>query len=1231
MNMKMKVLDCTLIGILAGLASTAAQAQTTAASEQADANPVACTDAGCEAAQGEVLMRVRTRGERNPTTANAAVTDSSANLQPDRRVDVVTEQGGKVVAVGKWSVRLPGGGVIWATEDPNVGQPQFDVSATSLVPYDGSRITKPVRFYAYNNYSAFIERAEVLIYRASDTDLVAPLATVALPVANVGEVMWDGTLPSGFNGRAGDELVYVVRAHSQDGSFDETYPHRMQLVSPDEAERGAQSLRNTAEKQYGQSLSADEAEARSLVDQVFGRSSLRVQNIPIHGSRIRIQGRNLPERSSVTINGRSHPLDAERKLLAEYLQPVGQHRFDIEVSGGDLAAPLHRSLDVDVSGKYMFAVALADVTVAGNDVSGSIQPLAGDEHFTKDLIVDGRLAFYLKGKIKGKYLITAQADTREREISDLFKGFWNADPQDIFRRLDPDQYYPVYGDDSTTYRDVDTMGRLYIRVDWDKSQALWGNFNTGITGTEYAQYSRALYGGALSWRSRRSTALGEPGTELKLFGSEAQTAPGHNEFMGTGGSLYYLRHTDVLPGSERVVLEIRDPTTGRTENRIELLEGADYQIDNLQGRIILTRPLTVVSREHSKTLTRDVPLDGLLQVLLVDYEYVPQGFNADEATVGIRGKQWLGDHFAIGGTYVDENRAGDDYSLAGADVTLQAGRGTYLKLEHSRTEATSAPVFFSSNGGLNFTQINPFLGVRKGEASAVEARVNFKELGMTELDWSAGAWWRHVDAGYSTSRFDIGSEIEEYGAELLGQFAPNLNLYTRYSRAERGLEALTQAQATVEWRMNDFNTFSAEIRRVEEDHIWGDAAGVLAALQYRHRFSTSLEMYGTAQFTVDDDGGSYADNDAFTLGAKYLFGNLSSVGAEVTSGDRGDSALINAEYRINPNHSVYANYTHSTDRNTYDPLFNNRRDSGWTVGQRWRLSNQVNLYNESQWLKSPTESGLAHNYGMDFYPAVGWNLGFTLMQADLDSMIGNVDRQAVSVHGGRTSNNTQWSSKLEWRRDRGAEQREQWVTTNYLTHKVSESFRIAARFNYSKTTDDLNALAGAKFVEGNLGFAWRPWDSVTWALFGRYTYLYDVSSLAQIGDNVANYDQRSQILSLEGVYKPSEHWEFAGKLARREGEVRLGRLQGAWADSSTTFAAGQLRYELAGQWHALGEYRWLGVEDGGDRSGFLAGLDRDIGRNFRVGVGYNFTEFSDDLTNFDYDHKGWFLNLVGRY
>jgi len=401
-------------------------------------------------------------------------------------------------------------------------------------------------------------------------------------------------------------------------------------------------------------------------------------------------------------------------------------------------------------------------------------------------------------------------------------------------------------------------------------------------------------------------------------------------------------------------------------------------------------------------------------------------------------------------------------------------------------------------------------------------------------------------------------------------------------------------------------------------------------VKYTRRIGTALDLYGLAQVTLDDDGGRYADNNAYAVGGKYLFGNQSSVGGEVSTGDRGDAATLNAEYRLSAEHSFYGAYSYSTDTTQYQSLFNPNRQNGWTLGQRWRLSNQVNMFNESQFLKEPNQTGLAHTFGMDFYPAQGWNLGFTLQSGELDATTGVVDRRAVSVTGGHTSPDTDWQSKLEWRRDTGAEQREQWVSTNRLTHKINDSWRIAARLNYSKTDDDLNAQAGAKLIEGNFGFAYRPWNSERWGLFGRYTYLYDLATLGQ--DDGAQVDQKSQILSFEGVFKPSQYWEYAAKLARREGEVRFDRGMGPWFDSGTTFAAAQMRYELRMQWHALAEYRWLSVDhDGGTRQGFLLGLDRDLSKNFRIGVGYNFTEFSDDLTQFDYEHRGWFLNVSGRY
>ena len=1236
--MKMKLLDCTLIGLLAGVSPLALAQDGTGDQHTADGAagkgvPPDCNGETCMGKDG-LLFQLRTRSYDRPVTRGTSTVSTSEALQPDRRVTVAMEQPGKATAFGKFSITLPNGGVIWATEDPTLGQPELSISAPSMAPFDGRRITRPVSFYVRGNYSAFVERYEVSLYRAADVDLIEPIATFPVKVSAAVSTEWDGMLPGKHPFRTGDELVYVLRAYDESGAFDETLPNTLQLVSPEEFDRGSRLLRDATEKYQGTALSAEQAQRQSLIEAAFSGNGLRQQNIPIYGSRIRIQGRNLPQEAGLTINGDSYPVDLERKFVAEYLVPIGHHRFDVglEEMGqrrSEKAATAH-TLEIDVTGRYFFAVGLADVTFSQNETGGSVEPSRVDSRYEDDIISDGRLAFYGKAKIRGKYLITAQADTTEKDLEHMFDGFFRAYPQDIFRRLDPDLYYPVYGDDSTTYRDVDTMGRFYVRVDWDKNQALWGNYATGINGTEYAQYIRSLYGAALNWRSRATNAWGDPRTEVRTFGSQAETAPGHNEFIGTGGSLYYLKHTDILPGSDVVTLEVRDLTTGRVENRIALQRGADYEIDELQGRLLLTRPLSQVTRENIPTLTRDAPLDGFEQRLVVDYEWLPTDFDNSNVTAGFRGKQWFGDHVGVGVTYVDERRAGDDYTLVAGDLTLQAGKGTYVKAEYARTEAFSAPVFFSDNGGFSFTQVNDVVTHREGEAKSVEARVNFKELGLTGEDWSMGAWWRSASAGYSVSRYDTGRPVTEYGAEVLGTLASRLGVHARYSKAESGTDSLIQAQGTLEWRIDDYNTLSGEVRRVEESVGSVGSVGVLGAVKYLHRFGTSLDLYGLAQFTLDDDGGRYADNDAYVLGGRYLFGDQSSLGGEVSSGDRGDAATLSGEYRISAQHALYGSYTYATDTTEYSSLFRPNRQNGWTLGQRWRLSSQVNVFNESQFIKEPRQSGLAHTFGMDFYPAQGWNLGLTLQEGELtDTQGGNVDRRAVSLRGGHTSPKTDWQSKLEWRRDMGAERREQWVTTHRLTHRINDSWRIAARFNYSRTTDQQDSAAGARFIEGNAGFAYRPWNNERWGVFGRYTYLYDLATQGQSGG--AQYDQKSHVFSLEGVYKRDRHWEYAARLMRREGEVRMGRDMGRWFDAGTTFAAAQVRYELRTRWHALAEYRWLDVDDGGTRQGFLLGLDRDINTNFRVGVGYNFTDFSDDLTDFDYDHRGAFITLTGSY
>jgi hypothetical protein len=42
------------------------------------------------------------------------------------------------------------------------------------------------------------------------------------------------------------------------------------------------------------------------------------------------------------------------------------------------------------------------------------------------------------------------------------------------------------------------------------------------------------------------------------------------------------------------------------------------------------------------------------------------------------------------------------------------------------------------------------------------------------------------------------------------------------------------------------------------------------------------------------------------------------------------------------------------------------------------------------------------------------------------------------------------------------------------------------------------------------------------------------------------------------------------------------------------------------------------------------GVDRHIYDHVRVGVGYNFTDFSDDSIDLEYQNDGWFINFVGK-
>lgn len=1114
----------------------------------------------------------------------------------------------KISEASNRSIRLSDGGVIWVSKDAVSITPKLDVTTSLTSEIESNRLVKPLSFTIKTNYADFIDEWELVVYKASDESHLKPLATfMGKNLDSDRVVKWNGSSSSKEKLIAGDVLEYVLTVKDKAGHIDETYARSISLIGP---ERNLNL--------------ADNIEASKNLE-----SNLLRQTIPVNGSRVRISGRDISKGNKIKINGNTVSL-VDSKFVTEQILPDGKHNFDIEITDNDNQT-YNKPLNVNLEGKYLFLVGLADITLGEGKVSGNLETLSdGDQYLDGDLFVDGRLAFYLKGKIKGKYLVTAQLDTETAPIDELFDDIHTKDPESLFRRLDPDKYYPVYGDDSTLIDDTDSQGKLYVRVDWDKSKAIWGNYNTDLTGTELSSFNRGLYGAKLSHKNTKVTKDGEHKTDVTVFASEAQSAFRHNQFLGTGGSLYYLKDSDIVDGSEKVWIEVRARGgSERAIDRIVLEEGRDYQIDDFQGRIILNRPLLQIVKQDGPSLIKDTPLDGNQIFLMVDYEYVPDDFDSDKASYGARGKVWVNDYIAVGGTYVHENRdSGNntDYDLKGIDITVQKAKGTYIKGEFAESSSNQTlGSFLSDDGGLNFNAFNDNTAATEdGSAYSLEARANLSEFSKKE--GSIGAWYKKREAGFSSASFNNGEEVTDLGVEGIIDVNEKLTASVRATILEKEQTSkVTAASVQADYKLNEKATISGELRHVKEDFKTNDSRdgeGTLGAFKVGYDLNKDINLYAIAQATLNREG-DYEENNLFTIGTIAKLTNKIDLNAEISSGNRGDSALIGFKYAVNDGYDVYTNYSLSTD-STYD------KRNLFTVGQRKSVSDQLKVYTEHQFTHEDKESGLGHTFGLEYALTKELNINTSLQTARLDKVdTGLTDRDAFSVGINYKLNATKVSARLEYRKDQGSlEDTDQWVTTNSINHHLSPSLRIQGKLNYSETKDNIGDSFDARFAEMGVGFAYRPVEHDRHNILGRLTYLYDLQPIEQ-NDSP---DERSLIVSIENSYQLNKKWEIGGKLAHKESEIRLDRGTGEWFKNDASLAAVRARYHLTHKWDALVQYHWMNSDLSEDsQQGALISVDRHIGKNMKIGVGYNFTDFDDDLTNTDGKAKGWFINLVGKY
>ena len=207
-----------------------------------------------------------------------------------------------------------------------------------------------------------------------------------------------------------------------------------------------------------------------------------------------------------------------------------------------------------------------------------------------------------------------------------------------------------------------------------------------------------------------------------------------------------------------------------------------------------------------------------------------------------------------------------------------------------------------------------------------------------------------------------------------------------------------------------------------------------------------------------------------------------------------------------------------------------------------------------------------------------------------------------------------------------------WLLKNSLKYQLSTDWRLIGKLDYSSSTSSQGSLYDGGFTEAVLGYAYRPVKNDRLNVLMKYTFFYNVPAADQVSgiDSSANVLQRSHIVSVDAMYDLTPQWTVGGKYAYRLGEVSMDRVDPEYFSSRAHLGVLRVDWRFLHLWDALAEGRLLDLPDAKDRrSGVLIGCYRHIGDHLKIGGGYNFSDFSDDLTDLSYRHQGLFLNVVG--
>ncbi|MFN2454799.1 MAG: hypothetical protein ABR577_11325 [Pyrinomonadaceae bacterium] len=783
-----------------------------------------------------------------------------------------------------------------------------------------------------------------------------------------------------------------------------------------------------------------------------------------------------------------------------------------------------------------------------------------------------RLAFFYRGSFFGNENLLTLAYDSARSLN-------RTAGRDRLFQLDPlDRAYPIFGDSSTRFEDAQSNSKLYARLDRNRSYAMFGDFDAGMDNLSLSGYARKLTGVKLHVENAH-------GDFITATGARPDTTFARDVIPGGTLSLVRLSNGDVLPGSETVVLEVRDRRNPEIIlSRETLVRSIDYNLDPANGAIFFIRPVS----------TFDYQLN-LVQAV-VTYEHRTNSMAAAVYTARA-GKRFDRLGLRLGLSAINQ-RQGEfgSFMLGGIDGEKDLPRGGHLKFElaTSRGRVISGGNVLAQNGAGEEHNGNAF---------------------RADLEQPLGFYGATLRANFSRSDANylnpFGATVAP-GAERIGV---SLDLKPRASRSlhlglldERNRTAnVSNNRVTASlgwnetWRENFRTFFGYDYRKLNDDVSAKETSSNLVTAGAEYRPFEKLELSIKREQNIGEADPTYPNQT--TLSAKYQVNQLTRIFLT----ERLASAAIKPIADVAGTGFASTNARHETAIGVETRLWQHTALNG-----RYQIENGINGADSFAVIGLQNSLPISKTLSLE----LGYERGFHLAGE------GASFNNATIGFSWQPLENFRSSARYELRDRNGFGQ----SIAIGAAGKLTEGITALARLQWARAS--LLGGRGSASFNGTAALALRPLESDRAALLFSYTR----RSLMQEGDArapLATRD-RADTLSSDGLFQATKNLELYGRFALKfsaNGDNSL-----AYTSALTYLVQARAQERLGRYIDFAGEMRMLAQPSSGTRrASYGAELGVWATSDLRLGVGYNFTSAVEPQGGSVFGaRRGFYFNISSK-